>query len=53
MTKLSDKELMELETRLWERISIKLTHADILMFIPIVEEVLDKCNCGKKKPPKK
>ena len=40
--------------RVWVRIAIRLTHAEILMLHPYVEEVIDKCNCGgKKKPPKK
>ena len=48
------KEIDELMARVWEKISIRLTHADILMMYPYFDEVLDKCNCGgKKKPPKK
>lgn len=47
------KEIDAIMARVWERIAIRLTHADILMMYPYTEETLDKCNCGKKKPPKK
>lgn len=53
MKEITDREIDELMTRVWERISIKLVHADILMLHPYYEETLDKCKCGKNKPPKK
>lgn len=53
MTQLTDMELDELMTRVWERIRIKLVHAEILMTYNPMEDTLDKCKCGKNKPPKK
>jgi hypothetical protein len=53
MTQLTEREVDELMTRVWERIRIKLVHAEILMTYNPMEDMLDKCKCGKNKPPKK